>query len=175
MTTIDRYPLDNTLPSESELEAMANGLFPEYNTAECASGIEKLVTQGDTSVIDRAAQKAEGFFSREAVPFQSEINRLDSYARAAEEVLGEASNVNADEFYPETSPLDGFAPVGTASYTLPFTDITSAAQISENELYKPKYSLEENDLNTVVSELDGFGIYREKKHPFSRKRRVILP
>ena len=41
MTTIDR------LPSESELEALANGLFPEYNTVECADGIEKLVTQGD--------------------------------------------------------------------------------------------------------------------------------
>lgn len=102
MTTIDR------LPSEGELEALANGLFPEYNTAECADGIEKLITQGDTSVIDRAAQKAGGFFSREAVPFQSEINRLDGYARAEEEVLGEALSVNADEFYPGISPLDGF-------------------------------------------------------------------
>ena len=175
MTTIDRYPLDNKLPSEGELEAIANGLFPEYNTAECADGIEKLVTKGDTTVIDRAAQKADGFFSREAVSFQSEINRLDGYARAAEEVLGEASNVNADEFYPETSPLDGFAPVGTASYTLPFTDITSAAQVSENELYKPKYSLEEKDLDTVVSELDGFGVYREEKSPVQPKTTRYSP
>lgn len=169
MTTIDR------LPSEGELEALANGLFPEYNTAECADGIEKLVTQGDTSVIDRAAQKAESFFNREAVPFQSEINRLDGYARAAEEVLGEASSVNADEFYPEISPLDGFAPVGTGSYTLPFTDITSAAQVSENELYKPKYSLDEKDLDTVVSELDGFGIYREEKAPVQPKATGYSP
>ncbi|MGN0586903.1 MAG: hypothetical protein ACI4JF_06415, partial [Oscillospiraceae bacterium] len=141
MTTIERYPLDNKLPSERELEALANGLFPEYNTAECAEGIEKLVTEGDTSVIGRAAQKAESFFSREAADisryeptsFLSEINRLDGYARAAEEVLGEASNINADEFYPETSPLDGYSPVGnTNTATLPFTDITSAAQISEH-------------------------------------------
>ena len=169
MTTIDR------LPSERELEALANGLFPEYNTAECADGIEKLVTQGDTSVIDRAAQKAGVFFSREAVPFQSEINRLDGYARAAEEVLSEASSVNADEFYPEASPLDGFSPVGTASYTLPFTDITSAAQISENELHNPKYSLEEKDLDTVVSELDGFGVYREEKAPAQPKASGYSP
>lgn len=177
MTTIDR------LPSEGELEVLANGLFPEYNTAECADGIEKLLTQGDTSVIDRAANKAESFFNREAADvsryeptsFLSEINRLDGYARAAEEVLNEASDVNADEFYPETSPLDGFAPVGTASYTLPFTDITSAAQISENELYKPKYSLDENDLNTVVSELDGFGVYREEKAPVQPKNTGYSP
>lgn len=177
MTTIDR------LPSEGELEALANGLFPEYNTAECADGIEKLLTQGDTSVIDRAANKAESFFNREAADvsryeptsFLSEINRLDGYARAAEEVLNEASDVNADEFYPETSPLDGFAPVGTASYTLPFTDITSAAQISENELHKPKYSLDENDLNKVVSELDGFGVYRKEKAPVQPKASGYSP
>lgn len=177
MTTID------SLPSEGELEALANGLFPEYNTAECADGIEKLLTQGDTSVIDRAANKAESFFNREAAnvshyeptSFLSEINRIDGYARVAEEVLNEASDVNADEFYPETSPLDGFAPVGTASYTLPFTDITSAAQISENELHKPKYSLDENDLNTVVSELDGFGVYREEKAPVQPKASGYSP
>lgn len=176
MTTIDRYPLDNKLPSESELETLANGLFPEYNTAECADGIEKLVTQGDTSVIDRAAQKAGSFFSRETVPFQSEINRLDGYARAAEEVLSEASAVNADEFYPGISPLDGFSPVGNGNtYTLPFADITSAVQISENELYKPKYSLDEKDFDTVVSELDGFEIYREEKAPVQPKASGYSP
>lgn len=177
MTTIDR------LPSERELEALANGIFPEYNTAECADGIEKLLTQGDTSVIDRAANKAESFFNREAADvsryeptsFLSEINRLDGYARAAEEVLNEASPVTADEFYPEISPLDGFAPVGTASYTLPFTDITTAAQISENELNKPKYSLKESDLNTIVSELDGFGIYRKEKAPVQPKNTGYSP
>lgn len=175
MTTIDR------LPSERELEAPANGIFPEYNTAECADGIEKLLTQGDTSVIDRAANKAGSFFDREAADvsryeptsFLSEINRLDGYARAAEEVLNEVSPVTADEFYP--SPLDGFAPVGTASYTLPFTDMTTAAQISENELNKPKYSLKESDLNTIVSELDGFGIYREEKAPVQPKNTGYSP
>lgn len=170
MTTIDR------LPSESELEALANGLFPEYNTAECASGIEKLVTQGDTSVIDRAAQKAESFFSREAAPFQSEINRLDGYARAAEEVLGEASAVNADEYYPDISPLDGFSPVGNLNAaTLPFTDITSAAQVSEHDIYRPKYTLDEKDFEPVISELDGFEIYRVEKAPEQPKTSGYSP
>lgn len=160
MTTIDNFP------SERELEALANGLFPEYNTAECAQGIDDLLTKGDTSVIDRAAQKAESFFTREAVPFQSEINLLDGYARAAQEVLSEASAVTADEFYPEISPLDGFSPVGnTNTATLPFTDITSAAQVSEHDIYRPKYTLDEKDFEPVISELDGFEIYRKEQAP----------
>lgn len=65
--------------------------------------------------------------------------------------------------------------MGTGSYTLPFTDITSAAQVSENELYKPKYSLDEKDLDTVVSELDGFGIYREEKAPVQPKATGYSP
>lgn len=182
MTTIDR------LPSESELEALANGLFPEYNTAECADGIEKLVTQGDTAVVERALQKSENLLNREAVPlqgeinhreavpFQSEINRLDGYARIAEEALSEASPVTADEFYPETSHLDGFAPVGNLNTaTLPFTEITSAAQISEHDINRPKYTLDEKDFEPVVSELDGFGIYREEKAPEPQKSAGYSP
>ncbi len=170
MTTIDR------LPSESELEALANGLFPEYNTAECADGIEKLVTQGDTAVIERALQKSENLLNREAVPFQSEINRLDGYARIAEEALSEASPVTADEFYPETSPLDGFAPVGNLNTaTLPFTEITSAAQLSEHDINRPKYTLDEKDFEPVVSELDGFGIYRAEKTPEPQKSAGYSP
>lgn len=170
MTTIDR------LPSESELEALANGLFPEYNTAECADGIEKLVTQGDTAVVERALQKSENLLNREAVPFQSEINRLDGYARIAEEALSEASPVAADEFYPETSPLDGFAPVGNLNTaTLPFADITSAAQTSEHDINRPKYTLDEKDFEPVVSELDGFGIYREEKAPEPQKSAGYSP
>lgn len=170
MTTIDR------LPSEKELEALANGLFPEYNTAECAEGIENLVTKGDTAVIDRAAKKAENLFAREAAPFQSEINRLDGYARAAEEVLSEFSAVNADEFYPEISPLDGFSPVGNLnSATLPFSDITSAAQISEQDIFHPRYTLDEKDFVPVVSELEGFGVYRQEKAPVQPKAAGYSP
>ena len=176
MTTIDSYSLNNRLPSEGELEVLANGLFHECNPAECADGIEKLITQGDTSVIDRAAQKAGGFFSREAVLFQSNINQLDGYARAAEEVLNEASPVTADEFYPAVSPLDGFSPVGNLNAaTLPFTDITSAAQVSEHDIYRPKYTLDEKDFEPVISELDGFEIYRKEQAPEQPKASGYSP
>lgn len=53
------------LPGESELESLANSLFAgeqaSFDSAVCAQGIENLVTKGDTAVIERAAQKAEGF------------------------------------------------------------------------------------------------------------------
>ncbi len=166
MTTIDR------LLSESELEALANGLFPEYNTAECAAGINKLITEGDTSVVDRAAQKAKVFFDHGSaeysnignVSFLSEINLLDGYARAAEDVLTEASSVIEDEFYPHISPLNGYFPVGnTGTATLPFTDIESAAQTSEHDIYRPKNTLDENELYSAIPELDGFEIYKPEK------------
>ena len=38
------------IPSESELESLANSLFPDFDAARCAGGIEALVTSGDTSV-----------------------------------------------------------------------------------------------------------------------------
>ncbi|MGN0696962.1 MAG: SufS family cysteine desulfurase [Oscillospiraceae bacterium] len=164
MTTIDNFP------SESELEALANGLFPGYNTAECADGIDKLVTKGDTSVIDRAVHKSE------SLPFQSEMNRLDGYARAAEEILSEASPVTADEFYPDVSPLDGFSPVGSLNAaTLPFTDITSAAQVSEHDIFRPKYTPDEKDFEPVISELDGFEIYRAEQAPEEPKTSGYSP
>lgn len=158
------------LPSERELEALANGLFPRYNTAECAGGIEKLITQGDTSVIDRAAAKSENYL------YGSGVNLLDGYARIAEEAVREAAAVNPDEFYPVTSPLDGFAPVGSLNTaTLPFTDITSAAQLSEHDIYHPKYTLDEKDFQTAVFEPRGFGIYRQEEKSVQPKPSAYSP
>lgn len=173
MTTIDR------LPSERELEALANGLFPEYNTAECADGISRLITQGDTAVIGRAARKAEGFVGisaaedepSETASFPDVFDLLDGYAAAAAEVLNQSSSLAADDYYPVISPLDGFNPVGNA-YTAvsPFTVIESAAQISEHDIHRPKYTLDEKDFQPVVSELEGFGIYKhEEKTPVQVK------
>lgn len=59
-------PTNFRLPSEGELLSLANGLFPDidgslFQPEVCAEGIEKLVTTGDTSVFNTAAQKAEKF------------------------------------------------------------------------------------------------------------------
>ena len=49
------------IPSESELENLANSLFPDFEPERCAAGIENLVTSGDTSVINYAASKAASY------------------------------------------------------------------------------------------------------------------
>ena len=59
MTTASNFSLaDLGLPTEREIETMAGNLFGGFDAAVCAQGIESLVANGDTSVIDRAAQKA---------------------------------------------------------------------------------------------------------------------
>ena len=55
------------LPSELELTELANQLFPDidgslFQPEACADGIEKLVTTGDTGVVDTAAGKATRVF-----------------------------------------------------------------------------------------------------------------
>ena len=49
------------IPSESELESLANSLFPDFDAARCAGGIEALATNGDTSVINDAFNKAASY------------------------------------------------------------------------------------------------------------------
>ena len=51
------------LPSEGELEALANSLFPDLDPVRCAEGTERLAESGDTSVIYEAAAKAENYYN----------------------------------------------------------------------------------------------------------------
>ncbi len=51
----------NGLPSEKDLESLANGFFGEFDERLCADGIEKLVTTGDTTVISNAYNKVQNF------------------------------------------------------------------------------------------------------------------
>lgn len=61
------------LPSGTELQALANQLFPDMDGSilqpeVCAEGIGRLVTTGDTGVIDTATQKAEKLLGGGQVP-----------------------------------------------------------------------------------------------------------
>ncbi|SDA13245.1 cysteine desulfurase / selenocysteine lyase [Ruminococcus sp. YE71] len=49
------------LPTEFQLESLANSLFPDLDPERCAEGIANLATSGDTSVIYDAAAKAESY------------------------------------------------------------------------------------------------------------------
>ncbi len=49
------------IPSEGELEALANSLFPDFDAQRCADGLSRLAENGDPSVIYEAAQKAGNY------------------------------------------------------------------------------------------------------------------
>ncbi|MDD6070766.1 MAG: cysteine desulfurase [Clostridiales bacterium] len=52
------------LPSEEEIARLALSYFPEFDEERCADGIERLVTENDTQVIQDAAKKAEQWYSQ---------------------------------------------------------------------------------------------------------------
>lgn len=49
------------IPTESELENLANSLFPDFDAQRCARGIEGLVAGGDTTVVNDAYGKAQSY------------------------------------------------------------------------------------------------------------------
>ena len=49
------------IPSEFELESLANSLFPDFDPQRCAGGIENLAVSGDTSVINDAVAKSNAY------------------------------------------------------------------------------------------------------------------
>ena len=46
------------IPTEAELENLANSLFPDLDAQRCAGGLENLAVNGDTSVVSDAENKA---------------------------------------------------------------------------------------------------------------------
>ena len=93
MTTESNFSLEGLgLPTERELETLAGNLFADFDANVCAQGISNLVTHGDTSVIDRAAQKLtslQGY--QDAIPSVSAPSAAGTYSPA---VLSQAQ---ADE------------------------------------------------------------------------------
>lgn len=70
------------LPSASELETLANAYFPEFNAPVCADGIEKLLVNGDASIVNYAAQKSErsyGKFNLSEADFNGIIGELNKF------------------------------------------------------------------------------------------------
>ena len=81
------------IPSENELEALANSLFPDFDANRCAEGTEQLALNGDTSVIYDAAAKAEGYYGG---GYLSEYEKLAyELTNGAEEYVQPAENSSA--------------------------------------------------------------------------------
>lgn len=99
---------DFGLPSESELEALANQLLSDVDGSllepeVCADGIEKLVTLGDTGIFHTAANKA-------AKVFGGQLGVQDF-----ENILGELKqDYSYDALSGVTSEYPGFTDIGGA-------------------------------------------------------------
>ncbi|MBQ8559145.1 MAG: cysteine desulfurase [Tyzzerella sp.] len=96
---------DLGLPSELELEGLANQLFSDidgslFEPEVCAEGIEKLVTSGDTGVFDTAANKATRLFGGQlgVQDFENILGELKEYA-AGYEFVDSASEKNQHTGY----------------------------------------------------------------------------
>ena len=105
-TNFGASPADFGLPSENELESLANGLFTDvdgslFEPDVCADGIEKLVTTGNTEVFDTAAQKAERVFGGQlkAQDYENIIGELadDSVYNQLSGIAAEFSGVSGIE------------------------------------------------------------------------------
>lgn len=87
---------DFGLPSEQELEELANRLFTDidgslFEPEVCAEGIEKLLTSGDTGVFNTAADKASRVFGGQpgVQDFENILEELKQPAGYAPHVISE--------------------------------------------------------------------------------------
>lgn len=111
------------IPSEFELENLANSLFPDFDAERCAKGIEGLVTSGDTSVVNDAFNKASSYGSiSEFEQIANEYNGFGSvseYEAIADEygaspAIGAAQQYSTYDAYtaPQEQPTSGgYSPV----------------------------------------------------------------
>ncbi len=82
----------NGIPSEHDLEQLANSLFPDFDAQHCAEGIGKLVTAGDTSVVFEALRKAESYGGYE-IPAESFVGGFyPEYENLANELMNGAGS-----------------------------------------------------------------------------------
>jgi cysteine desulfurase/selenocysteine lyase len=102
--TTDTY---NGLPTEQEMENWASEYFSEFDERLCMDGIERLATEGDTSIITTAYNKAQAASNR----YLSEIDYadiIDSVNRDEQKSVGYSpivvsqSEANDSSYRPKT-------------------------------------------------------------------------
>ena len=112
------------IPTESELENLANALFPDFDPQRCAKGIEGLATSGDTSVINDAYARAQSYaggtnYISSAEQAAGGYAGISEYAQIANEYNG---GVSEYEQFGGVSEYEGIA----QQYT--FGDVYTAPQ-----------------------------------------------
>lgn len=123
---------DYGLPSELELERLANHIFADldgslFEPEICAEGIEKLVTSGDTGVFDTAAGKAAKVFGGQLV------------SQDFENILGELKReIDYDGLSGITSEYSGLTDIGGGFWEL--EDTTAAYEYAASAEQKNQYA-----------------------------------
>lgn len=150
------------LPSELELTQLANQLFTDidgslFEPEVCTDGIEKLVTQGDTGVIQHAANKAGGVFGGQLLE------------QDYENILGE---LKQDSDFDTLSGLSGeylgLANLGGAYLDL--NDVTAAYEYEDSAKKKNQYT---GYAPTVLSEQQATSGSEIKVRTTAEDRNVI--
>ncbi len=123
------------IPSESELENLANSLFPDFDAERCAGGIAALAASGDTSVINDAVNKAASYgggtnYASSAEQAFSGYGSISEFEQIANEYNGGYGSVSeyekiADDY--GASPVVGAAQQYSTfdTYTAPQEQPTS--------------------------------------------------
>ncbi len=178
MTTNNFEALDYSgLPSEYELQTLVNGLFGDlggsiFEPDVCADGIQKLVTTGDTGIINTAASKAVSVLG------------ISDY----ENILGELGReLNFDSLSGVSSEFPVFNDIGgafreledlTADYTSKDADnagfspkVVSQAQADENNSINVRTTANDNN---VIPQKDSKGVSFETVGGQKNNTRIVV-
>lgn len=118
------------IPSESELETLANSLFPDFDPTRCAKGIEGLVTSGDTSVVNDTFNKAASYgggtnYASSAEQAFSGYSSVSEFEQIANEYNGGYGSVSE---YEQAADSYGASPVVGAAQQYSTFDTYTAPQ-----------------------------------------------
>lgn len=171
------------IPSESELTALANALFPDLDAERCAAGTEALVTQGDLSVVHDAYARSQGYVtsaeqaagsygdaSEYAKIAQAYDSSASAYAQAAEaygasayEQIAQAYSFGEAESLLEGQPAQsGYSPVVVSQSQADSRVISSAASTAQTAQPAKSGSDIIVGTKTLAQIRDDFPILREK-------------
>ena len=87
------------LPSAAQVEEWANAYFPGFDVQACGEGIDRLMRDGDTSVLQTAAGKAENYLGKFTLGEQDYLDILN-------EVIGQEQSISDTQ-----NEAVGFAPM----------------------------------------------------------------
>ncbi len=165
------------LPAEYELQTLANSLFDDlggsiFEPDVCADGIQKLVTTGDTGIINTAAEKAVSVLG----------------TRDYENILGQlGKELNFDSLSSINSEFPAFNDIGgvfhelenvTADYTSKDADnegfspkVVSQAQADENNSINVRTTANDNN---VIPQKDNKGVSFETVGGQKNNTRIVV-